>query len=93
MKNFLDILSLRPSRFTRKTQDGCSGCDLIIEDYRRIDFVMPDFDDEEGLSAVLVYNKKKVMSYLLNKDLVLRKPRSKKSSVTMDVGESQHQNL
>lgn len=93
MKKFLDILSLRPSRCTRKTKDGFSCSDLNIGDYWGIDIVIPDFDDDEGTSAVLVYNREKVMPYLLNKDLVLREPRSKKSSVAMDVGESQRQNL
>lgn len=72
MKNFLDILSLRPSCYACKAKDGCSGSDLTIGDYWGIDGLMPDFDDDdEGASAVLVYNEEKVMPYL-NKDLALR---------------------
>ena len=72
MKNFLDILSLRPSCYACKAKDGRSGSDLTIGDYWGIDTVMPDFDDDAGTSALLVYNREKVIPYLLNKDLVLR---------------------
>lgn len=72
MKVFLANLDLRPSCYACKAKDGCSGSDLTIGDYWGIDTVMPDFDDDAGTSAVLVYNREKVIPYLLNKDLVLR---------------------
>lgn len=54
MKGFLDNLFLRPSCYCCSAKSGKSGSDITIADFWGIDRLMPDFDDDKGISLVLV---------------------------------------
>ena len=57
MKAFLTDLILRPSCYDCPSKSGKSGSDITIADYWAIPQVAPDFDDDKGVSLVLVQSK------------------------------------
>lgn len=58
MNAFLLDLSLRLSCYNCPAKGGKSGSDLTIADFWGINEVLPDFDDDKGISLVLVYSEK-----------------------------------
>lgn len=54
MKAFLTNLILRPSCYSCSFKGGKAGSDVTLADYWGIQNVDPDFDDDLGVSAVLV---------------------------------------
>lgn len=54
MKAFLSDLILRPSCYCCPAKSGKSGSDITLADYWGIQNVFPDFDDDKGISAVMV---------------------------------------
>lgn len=58
MKGFLANLYLRPSCYTCKCKNGRSGSDITIADYWNIDAILPEFNDNKGVSLVLINSKK-----------------------------------
>ena len=56
MKVFLSDLILRPSCYDCKTKGGRSGSDITIADFWGIQNIMPEFDDDKGVSAVMINN-------------------------------------
>lgn len=56
MKGFLADLYLRPSCYSCPSKCGKSGSDITLGDFWGIENVLPNYDDEQGISAVLVYN-------------------------------------
>lgn len=54
MRGFLSNLYLRPSCYACKCKNGVSHSDLTIADFWGINRLMPDFDDDKGVSLVLV---------------------------------------
>ncbi len=54
MKAFLSDLILRPSCYCCPAKGGKSGSDITLADYWGIQNVFPDFDDDKGVSAVMV---------------------------------------
>lgn len=58
MCGFLANLYLRPSCYQCPAKAGCSQSDLTIGDFWGIDKFRPDFDDDKGVGAVLVYSLK-----------------------------------
>ena len=58
MRAFLADLILRPSCYSCPSKSGRSGSDLTIADYWAIPRVAPEFDDDKGVSLVLVQTEK-----------------------------------
>ncbi len=58
MKVFLANLSLRPSCYACPAKAGKSGSDITIADFWGIRDLLPEFDDNKGVSLVLSYSKK-----------------------------------
>ena len=65
MGGFMANLYLRPSCYQCPAKAGKSFSDLTIGDFWGIDKLKSDFDDDKGVGAILVYNKKAVS--ILNK--------------------------
>lgn len=58
MKAFLSDLSLRPACYHCTARNGRSGSDISIGDHWAIQEVSPQFDDDKGISLVLVNTEK-----------------------------------
>ncbi len=58
MRGFLADIYLRPACYECKCKNGVSRSDLTIADFWGIDTLMPDFDDDKGVSLVLVNTEK-----------------------------------
>lgn len=58
MKGFLANLYLRPSCYKCPAKAGRSSSDLTIGDFWGINKFKPDFDDDKGVGAILVYTSK-----------------------------------
>lgn len=58
MRGFLSDLYLRPSCYYCKCKNGASHSDITIADYWGINKVMPDFDDDTGVSLILLNTEK-----------------------------------
>lgn len=58
MASFLRNLSLRPSCYACPAKAGKSGSDITIGDFWGIENVMPDFDDDKGVSCVISFSAK-----------------------------------
>ena len=54
MKGFLKDLYLRPSCYQCPSKSLKSGSDLTIADYWGIENAIPDFDDDKGVSLVMI---------------------------------------
>lgn len=57
MNAFLSNLSLRPSCYACPAKSGKSGSDITIADFWGIEDVLPEFDDDKGVSVVLISSK------------------------------------
>lgn len=57
-KGFLSNLYLRPSCYSCKTKNGRSGSDITIGDYWNINEASPEFNDNKGISLVLINTRK-----------------------------------
>lgn len=68
MQAFLSDLILRPSCYGCRAKGGRSGSDITIADFWGIQNIMPDFDDDKGVSLVLV-NKKEIFPDLVSKGI------------------------
>lgn len=58
MRAFLSNLSLRPSCYDCHSRLGYSGSDLTIADYWGVSSVHPEFNDDAGVSLVIINTKK-----------------------------------
>ncbi len=58
MRAFLWDFCLRPSCFSCPAKGGRSHSDITIGDYWGIDNVMPEFNDDRGVSLVMAYTEK-----------------------------------
>lgn len=58
MQAFLSDLILRPSCYTCPVKSGKSGSDITIGDFWGIEEIMPDFDDDKGMSLVMLHTRK-----------------------------------
>ena len=58
MQAFLKDMILRPSCYTCSFRKGKSRSDITIGDHWAIPYIRPDFDDDKGISLVLVNTKK-----------------------------------
>ncbi len=58
LRGFLADLYLRPSCHNCPTKELKSGSDITIADYWRIHELMPELDDDKGISAILVNTEK-----------------------------------
>lgn len=58
MRGFLSDLYLRPSCYQCKCKNGVSHSDITIADFWGIDKLMPNFDDDRGVSLVLLSSAK-----------------------------------
>ena len=54
MRAFLSDLILRPSCYHCQVKSGCSGADITLGDFWGIQEIMPDFDDDKGVNAVIL---------------------------------------
>lgn len=61
MRGFLTNLYLRPSCYQCPAKAGRSQSDLTIGDFWGIDKFEPEFDDNKGVSVILVYSSKGAM--------------------------------
>lgn len=71
MKSFLKDFCLRPSCHDCKVKGCSSDSDMTIGDFWGIDNLMPEIDDDKGVSVVLMHNLK-LSHYLKSSDLVIR---------------------
>lgn len=58
MKSFLHDLALRPSCYSCKMRKQRSKSDITIADFWCCDRVLPELDDDKGVSAVIIRNPK-----------------------------------
>lgn len=58
MRGFLYDIYLRPSCYRCKCKNGVSHSDLTLADYWGINELMPDFDDDKGVSLLLLNTRK-----------------------------------
>lgn len=68
MKGFLSDLYLRPSCYNCPSKCGKSESDITLGDFWGIRKILPYYDDDKGVSAILIYNSellKKVKGILL----------------------------
>lgn len=63
MRGFLADIYLRPSCYSCKCKNGVSHSDLTIADFWRINKVVADFEDDRGVSLVLLNTRKALMSF------------------------------
>lgn len=56
MKGFLSDLYLRPSCYDCPSKCGKSESDITLGDFWEIQKILPYYDDDKGVSAVLIYN-------------------------------------
>lgn len=56
MRAFLSDLSIRPSCYNCPAKSGKSGSDVTIGDFWGIEKILPELDDDKGLSIVLLNN-------------------------------------
>ena len=54
MRAFLSDLILRPSCYECKAKGGRSGSDITIADFWGVQNILPEFDDDKGVSLLLV---------------------------------------
>lgn len=58
MRSFLGDLNLRPSCYQCCAKNGKSNSDITLADYWGIENKYPDFDDDNGVSLMIVHTKK-----------------------------------
>lgn len=58
MRGFLKDLYLRPSCHACPAKSGKSGSDITLADYWGIQHLMPEFDDDRGVSALTINTEK-----------------------------------
>ncbi len=63
MRGFLADLYLRPSCYACPTKSFKSGSDVTIGDFWGIEHVMPELDDDKGMSVVMVNTNKGEVSF------------------------------
>jgi hypothetical protein len=63
MKGFLKDLYLRPSCYDCPSKKFKSGSDITLGDYWGIQNVLPDFDDDKGVSLVMINTDKGKQMY------------------------------
>lgn len=63
MRGFLSNMYLRPSCHSCKCKNGVSHSDLTIGDYWKINDFMPDFDDDKGISLLLLNTNKGIEEF------------------------------
>jgi coenzyme F420-reducing hydrogenase beta subunit len=68
-KGFLKDLYLRPSCYACPSKSFKSGSDITLGDYWGIQNVLPDFDDDKGVSLVMV-NTQKGQSFFNDIDVI-----------------------
>lgn len=57
-KGFLKNVYLRPSCYACRCKNGRSGCDIAIGDYWSINKVLPTYNDNKGISLILIHTDK-----------------------------------
>ena len=62
MRGFLTNLYLRPSCYSCQFKSGKSGSDITLGDFWGIDKILPTFDDDKGVSLVLI-NREEIKSW------------------------------
>lgn len=72
MRAFLSNLSIRPSCYNCPAKSGKSGADLTVGDFWGVEKILPELDDDKGLSIVIV-NDSKCGKYLNEHDSGVRK--------------------
>lgn len=58
MRAFLSNLSLRPSCYSCPAKAGKSGADITIGDFWGIENVLPELDDDRGLSLLMLHSQR-----------------------------------
>lgn len=58
MKGFLKDLYLRPSCYECKAKNYSSGSDIVLADYWGVQNKHPEFDDDKGVSLILISSQK-----------------------------------
>lgn len=58
LRGFLNNIYLRPSCYACAARHLKSGSDITLGDYWGIDCLLPDYDDDRGVSAVVVNSEK-----------------------------------
>lgn len=58
LHGFIRGFYLRPSCYSCKTKAGSCGCDFLIADFWGIEDVLPQYDDNKGISLVIAYSDK-----------------------------------
>lgn len=76
MALFIQDMTLRPSCYSCKAKNGRSGSDLTLADFWGVCDVLPDYDDDKGLSLVLA-NTQKGLEIIKDKGLILKQLETK----------------
>ena len=70
MKGFLKDLYLRPSCYECKSKNFTNKSDISLADYWGIKNIHPEFDDDKGVSLILINSEKgKSIFYSISKDI------------------------
>ena len=64
LRGFLTDLYLRPSCHACPSKSFKSGSDITIGDFRGVQYVIPEIDDDKGVSEVFVHGEKLDLSCL-----------------------------
>lgn len=64
MKAFLSNLSLRPSCYSCPAKAGKSGADITIGDFWGIENVLPELDDNRGLSLLMLHSQRGIEHFI-----------------------------
>lgn len=58
MQAFLNDLILRPSCYACPSKKGQSGSDITVADFWGVEHVLPELDDDKGVSLLLAHTDK-----------------------------------
>lgn len=71
MALFIQNMTLRPSCYSCKAKNGRSGSDLTLADFWGVCEVMPEVDDDKGISLILA-NTEKGLDIIRNNSSILK---------------------
>lgn len=58
LRAFLSNLILRPSCHSCRTKSGCSKSDITIGDFWKVEDIIPEWNDNKGISAIIINSEK-----------------------------------
>lgn len=72
MRLFLSDLILRPSCYNCLSKSGRSGADITLGDFWGVEKKYPEFDDDRGISLVMVNRDKSICDIMKHRDVAFK---------------------